>query len=84
MTKTLNNQAQLMPGSRSVSSKLELKPTLLGLVSKEVDLLESLVFEMPEAVALVPALREHVDGNLAANGERQALRTLLVDATPPF
>ena len=38
-----------------------------------MDLFESFVFEMPEAVALVPTVREHVDGNLAPDGERQAL-----------
>jgi hypothetical protein len=40
-----------------------------------VDFFEALVFHVPEAVALVPAVGEGVDGDLAAVGEGQALRS---------
>jgi len=44
-----------------------------GLVTTEVNLGESFVLHMTEAVGLVPASREDVKGNLASNGVSESV-----------
>lgn len=46
-------------------------PALVGLVAEEVDLLELLVLDVPEAVRLVPPRREHVKADLPPDRVRQ-------------
>ena len=43
------------------------------LVSKEMNLLELLVLDMTQAVRLVPAVREDVERDLAADGVRESV-----------
>jgi hypothetical protein len=42
----------------------------LSLVSKEVDLLKSLVLNEFQTITLVPPFRENIKGDLTADGER--------------
>lgn len=56
-----------------VGVDLPVVTTLVGLVAEEVDLLEALVLHVLKSVGLVPAGREHVKGDLAANGVGQAV-----------
>lgn len=64
-----------MPNRPLILIDLIIVTTLVCLVTKEVDsgvlnttLLLGLVLEMLEAVGLVPAIREDVEGDLAADG----------------
>lgn len=45
----------------------------MSLVSEKVDFLELLVCDMPQAESLVPPVREHIKGDFAAYGEREAV-----------
>ena len=65
-----------MTDSSGVGVDFVIVAALEGLVTKEVDVLVgnaigllSLVLEVLEAVGLVPANGEHIEGNLPANGE---------------
>lgn len=43
------------------------------LVTKEVDFREVLVFDVAQAVRLVPALGKDIEGELPSDGEREAI-----------
>lgn len=57
----------------SLQSILRLSTNLVSLVTEKVDLREVLVFDMTQAVRLVPTVWEDVKGDLAADREREAV-----------
>lgn len=65
-----------VPDGAGVGVDLVVVAALKGLVAEEVDVLVGdaigllgIVLDVPEAVGLVPASGEDVEGNLASNGE---------------
>lgn len=48
-------------------------PTLVGLVSKEVDLFEAFRLDVSQCVRFVPSHREDIEGDLATDGEGEAV-----------
>jgi ketopantoate hydroxymethyltransferase len=78
-----------MANGSGISVNLVIVAALESLVTKEVNVLVGnaigllgLVLEVLEAVGLVPASREHVEGNLSANGKGEAemTKSLLEDS----
>lgn len=50
--------------------------TFFCFVPEEMDFFESLVFNVPETVPLVPAIREHVDGDLTTDSKGETLNKI--------
>lgn len=68
-----------MANGSVISIDFVIVATLVGLVTEEVDGLETLICDVLKAVSLVPASWEHVEGDLAANrvGQRVIWELLL-------
>lgn len=62
-----------MSDSSAVLVDLVIVSSLVRLVSEEVNLLEAFVFDVTESVGLVPAAREHVEGDLPTNAVGQVV-----------
>ncbi|KAH3667606.1 hypothetical protein OGATHE_003129 [Ogataea polymorpha] len=61
-----------MSNSSLVRVDLVVVASLVGLVTKEVDLLEALAFYVTQTIGFVPASRENVKRNLATDGVSQS------------
>lgn len=61
-----------MPFDPFVGVDLIIVSTFECLITKEMDLVEIFLFQMPEAVSLVPTCWEDIEGNLTADGVGKA------------
>lgn len=63
----------------------QLETYLVGFVSEEVYFVKAFVFDPAKSICLVPAIREYIEGNLAADGVSQAIfRELLLEGFNKF
>jgi hypothetical protein len=51
---------------------------LVSLVTKEMDLVKALVFNVTKSIRLVPSRGEHIKGDLTTNGECESIRPELL------
>ena len=67
-----------MTDGPAVIEDLVIVASLVGLVTKEMDLLEAFILDMPQCIRLVPSTREDVEGDLTSDAVGEVVRLKLL------